>query len=82
VTLRREEAQTTGRHARVSFNVSVVCCDRAKCKRAAFANIGEGLSDDAAEELTEDGWIIGEHDYCPDHADAHRDNEGTDEVKP
>jgi hypothetical protein len=49
---------------------------------AAFANIGEGLSDDAAEELTEDGWIIGEHDYCPDHADAHRDNEGTDEVKP
>lgn len=82
MTLRREEATTSGTHARVSFVVSVVCCDRVKCKRAALVDLGEGMSEDAAADLTAEGWRLGDQDYCPDHADAHRDNEETDEVTP
>lgn len=77
MTLRREEATTTGVYARVSFIVSVVCCDRAKCKRAALVDIGEGMSDDAAADLTAEGWNLGDRDYCPDHAAEYSDDEVT-----
>ena len=34
-------------------------------------------ADDAADDLTAEGWNLGDQDYCPDHADAHRGNEVT-----
>jgi len=88
VTLRCEEMQSTGRYARVTAHASVFCCDHRderdrRCERAYLVGLGMGDSV-TTEEIADaeaSGWIIGDQDYCPDHADAHRDNEETAEVE-
>jgi len=87
VTLRCEEMQSTGRYARVTAHASVFCCDHRderdrRCERAHLIGLGMGDSVTSGDiaDAEASGWIIGERDYCPDHADVHRGNE-TDEVQ-
>lgn len=88
MTLRCEEMQSTGRYARVTAHASVFCCDHRderdrRCERAYLVGLGMGdsvTSNDIADAEA-NGWIIGDRDYCPDHADAHRDDEETDEAQ-
>lgn len=71
MTLRREEAQTNGRHGRrIAFGVSVICCDAPGCREVWLVGIGEGddLPADAADDATSDGWTLGYRDHCPTHA--------------
>jgi hypothetical protein len=80
--------QSTGRYARVTAHASVFCCDHRderdrRCERAYLVGLGMGdsvTSNDIADAEA-NGWIIGDRDYCPDHADAHRDDEETDEAQ-
>lgn len=91
MTLRCEEMQPCARYVRVTAHASVFCCDHRdergrQCDRGHLVGLGMGDSVTTEEiaDAAESGWIIGDRDYCPDHADAHRDNESdeTDEVTP
>ena len=84
MTLRCEEMQSIGRYVRVTAYASVFCCDHRderglQCDSGYFVGLGMGDSV-TTEEIADaetNGWIIGDQDYCPDHADAHRGNEVT-----
>ena len=84
MTLRCEEMQSNGRYVRVTAHASVFCCDHRdergrQCDRGHLVGLGMGDSV-TTEEIADaetNGWIIGDQDYCPDHADAHRGNEVT-----
>lgn len=71
MTLRREEASTSNRHARLTFGVTVICCDKPMCPDAWLVGIGEGddLPSEAAADAEACGWqISSEGDFCPAHA--------------
>ena len=88
MTLRCEEMQSNGRYVRVTAHASVFHCDHRdergrQCDRGHLVGLGMGDSV-TTEEIADaetNGWIIGDQDYCPNHADAHRGNE-SDEVNP
>jgi len=87
VTLRCEEMQSCGRYARVSAHASVFCCDHRDERMRGCDNghlVGLGMGDSVSTEEIADaeaiGWFIGDRDYCPEHAGAHREDDG-DETK-
>ena len=89
MTLRCEEMQSNGRYARVSAHASVFCCDHRDDRGRGCDNghlVGLGMGDSVTAEDIADaeasGWTIGDQDYCPDHADEHRNNDETDEATP
>lgn len=88
MTLRCEEMQSNGRYVRVTAHASVFCCDHQDergrhCERGHLVGLGMGDSVTTEEiaDAEESGWIIGDKDYCPGHAEEHRDADETDEAQ-